>query len=47
MSDDQLRTNPDAVPGAPTPRVGRYRVNGTILYAEVRGSGSPILMLSP
>ncbi len=45
MSDGQLRTNPDAVPGAPAPRIGRHRVNGTTLYAEIRGSGSPILII--
>jgi pimeloyl-ACP methyl ester carboxylesterase len=38
--------NPDALPDAEPPRIGRYAVNGTTLYAEVRGSG-PALLLIP
>ena len=45
MSDDQPRTDLQAIPGAHAPRIGRYRVNGTTLHAEVRGSGSPILII--
>lgn len=40
-----LRTNPDALRDAAPPRVGRYRVNGTTLYAEVRGSGPALLLI--
>lgn len=40
-----LRTNPDALPGAEQPRVGLYGVNGTNLYAEVRGSGPAVLLI--
>lgn len=39
------RPNPDALPGAPAPRAGIHRVNGTGLYAEVRGSGPPVLII--
>jgi len=45
MSGFELRTNPDAVPGAPRPRIGRYRANGTTLYTEVRGAGSAVLLI--
>lgn len=37
--------NPDAVVGAPSPRIGRYAVNGTRLYAEVRGRGPAVLVI--
>jgi pimeloyl-ACP methyl ester carboxylesterase len=37
--------NPDAVAGAPPPAVGLHRVNGTTLYAEVRGSGPAVLLI--
>jgi pimeloyl-ACP methyl ester carboxylesterase len=40
-----LRTNPDALPDAEPPRIGRFRVNGTGLYAEVRGSGPAVLLI--
>jgi pimeloyl-ACP methyl ester carboxylesterase len=40
-----LRTNPDGLTGAEPPRVGRYRINGTSLYAEVRGSGPAVLLI--
>jgi len=40
-----LRTNPDALPEAEPPRIGRYGVNGTRLYAEVRGSGPAVLLI--
>lgn len=45
MTELDLRTNPDALPDAAPPRVGRYRVNGTTLYAEVRGSGPALLLI--
>jgi len=37
--------NPDAVDGAPAPWRGRYRINGTTIYAEIRGDGSPVLLI--
>lgn len=37
--------NPDALVDAPSPRRGRYAVNGTWLYAEVRGSGPRVLVI--
>ena len=40
-----LRTNPDALADAEPPRIGRYAVNGTTLYAEVRGSGPAVLLI--
>jgi pimeloyl-ACP methyl ester carboxylesterase len=43
--DADLRTNPYALPNAEPPRIGRYRVNGTSLYAEVRGSGPAVLLI--
>ncbi|HSW41536.1 MAG TPA: alpha/beta hydrolase [Patescibacteria group bacterium] len=46
MRDADLRTNPDAVVGAHPPTIGLHRVNGTTLYAEVRGSG-PVVLLIP
>jgi pimeloyl-ACP methyl ester carboxylesterase len=33
------------VPDAEPPRIGRYPVNGTTLYAEVRGSGPAVLLI--
>jgi pimeloyl-ACP methyl ester carboxylesterase len=42
---EELRTNPDAIAGAPEPTIGRHRVNGTTLYAEVRGEGPAILLI--
>ena len=45
MVEVDLRTNPDAVSGAPAAEIARHRVNGTTLYAEVRGSGPPILLI--
>ncbi len=45
MRDDDLRTNPDAVAGAGEPTIGRHRVNGTTLYAEVRGDGPAVLLI--
>lgn len=38
-------TNPDVLEGARPPRIGYHRVNGTTLYAEVRGSGSAVLLI--
>ncbi len=38
--------NPDALPGAEEPRTGYYLVNGTTIYAEVRGSGPAVLIIS-
>jgi pimeloyl-ACP methyl ester carboxylesterase len=46
MGDEELRTNPDAVAGAPEPTIGRHRVNGTTLYAEVRGEGPAVLLVA-
>lgn len=37
--------NPDSVEGAPPPRSGVYDVNGTRLYAEMRGSGPVVLLI--
>ena len=45
MFDFDLRTNPHALPGSAPPRIGRYPVNGTTLYAEVRGSGPALLLI--
>lgn len=45
MRDEELRTNPDAMAGAPPPTIGFHRVNGTTLYAEVRGSGPAVLLI--
>ena len=43
MSD--LRDNPLAVPGSDPPRIARLAVNGTTLYAEVRGVGPAVLLI--
>jgi pimeloyl-ACP methyl ester carboxylesterase len=45
VTEPDLRTNPTALPGAEEPRIGRYPVNGTTLYAEVRGSGPVVLLV--
>jgi pimeloyl-ACP methyl ester carboxylesterase len=45
VAEPDLRTNPDALPDAEPPRIGRYPVNGTRLYAEVRGSGPAVLLI--
>jgi pimeloyl-ACP methyl ester carboxylesterase len=45
VDDADLRTNPDALPDAEPARIGRYRINGTSLYAEVRGSGPAVLLI--
>jgi pimeloyl-ACP methyl ester carboxylesterase len=45
MAEAELATNPDALPGAEPARTGRYSVNGTTLYAEVRGSGPTLLLI--
>jgi len=45
VAEPDLRTNPGALPDAEPPRIGRYRVNGTRLYAEVRGSGPVVLLI--
>ena len=45
MTDGSLRENPHALLGAPAPRAGRHQVNGTSLYAEVRGTGPAILLI--
>lgn len=42
---EELRTHPDALAGAPEPTIGRHRVNGTTLYAEVRGEGPAVLLI--
>ena len=41
-----LRDDPLAVPGSDPPRIVRPAVNGTTLYAEVRGAG-PVILLIP
>ncbi len=45
VSEADLRTNPDALPDAEPPRIGCHRINGTSLYAEVRGSGPAVLLI--
>ncbi len=45
VAEPNLRTNPNALPDAEPPRSGRYPVNGTTLYAEVRGSGPAVLLI--
>ena len=45
VAEPDLRTNPDALPDAASPWIGRYPVNGTTLYAEVRGSGPAVLLI--
>ena len=45
MTEPDLRTNPTALPDAEPPRIGRYPVNGTTIYAEVRGSGPAVLLV--
>lgn len=45
MAEPDLRSNPDADPGAPRPSMGRYPVNGTTLYAEVRAAGPALLLI--
>ncbi len=40
-----LRDDPLAVPGSDPPRIVRPAVNGTTLYAEVRGAGSVVLLI--
>lgn len=42
---DELSSNPDSLPKAAAPQVGWYSVNGTNLYAEVRGAGPPVLLI--
>jgi pimeloyl-ACP methyl ester carboxylesterase len=45
VAEADLRTNPNALPDAEPPRIGRYPVNGTVLYAEVRGFGPAVLLI--
>jgi pimeloyl-ACP methyl ester carboxylesterase len=45
MGDDGVRPNPDALAGSPPAVVGRREVNGTTLYAEVRGGGPAVLII--
>ncbi len=45
MRDEGLHANPDSVAGAPPPMIALHRVNGTTLYAEVRGSGPAVLLI--
>jgi pimeloyl-ACP methyl ester carboxylesterase len=45
MTDESLRDNPLALTDAPAPTLGRWPVNGTSLYAEVRGTGPAILLI--
>jgi pimeloyl-ACP methyl ester carboxylesterase len=44
-TEPHLRTNPAALPGAEPPSIGRYPVNGTTLYSEVRGLGPSVLLV--
>lgn len=37
--------NPDALDDAPPARSHRFGVNGTTIYAEIRGDGPPILLI--
>jgi pimeloyl-ACP methyl ester carboxylesterase len=37
--------NPDALPGAPEPKIKLVEVEGARIYAEVRGSGTPVLLI--
>ncbi|WP_155852896.1 alpha/beta fold hydrolase [Arthrobacter sp. H14] len=46
MDPTVRKPNPDALPGAEEPRAGYYAVNGTMIYAEVRGSGPAVLLVS-
>jgi pimeloyl-ACP methyl ester carboxylesterase len=45
VTDRSLRSHPEADPRAPAPRIGVHRVNGTTLYAEVRGAGPAVLIV--
>lgn len=45
MSDPRTGPNPDALPGTEAPRSIELVVNGTRLYAEVRGSGPAVLLV--
>jgi pimeloyl-ACP methyl ester carboxylesterase len=45
MGPDQSSGNPFAIPGAPAPAAAWHRVNGCRLYAEVRGTGPPLLII--
>lgn len=46
MSRWGLGPNPDALSGAEPARTGHYDVNGTTIYAEVRGAGPAVLLIS-
>lgn len=41
----EFQDNPLAVPGSDPPRLVRPSVNGTTLYAEVRGAGPAVLLI--
>lgn len=45
MTDQALRTNPSALPGAESPSSGWHEVNGCRLYVEVRGRGPGLLLV--
>jgi pimeloyl-ACP methyl ester carboxylesterase len=45
MTDQSLPRNPHALPDALTPTISYWQVNGTTLYAEVRGTGPAILLI--
>jgi len=45
VAEPNLRTNPDALADGAAPCIGRHAVNGTNLYAEVRGSGPTVLLI--
>jgi pimeloyl-ACP methyl ester carboxylesterase len=40
-----IQLNPDALPGAAEPTVHRIEVDEAEIYAEVRGSGRPVLLI--
>jgi pimeloyl-ACP methyl ester carboxylesterase len=45
VADVDLRTNPDALPHAPSPSIRRLAANGTTLYSEIRGAGPAVLLI--
>src|SRR5512143_1535277 len=44
-SEREPIANPDALDDAPPARSHRFGVNGTSIYAEIRGDGPPILLI--
>ncbi len=45
VDESDLRSNPEALPNLEPPRIDRYSVNSTSLYAEVRGKGPAVLLI--